>query len=369
MIFCIRQIIKDEDVPTSKTMDTNNIRFTPPMSSPNFPKDGIVRNSYSAGILASQSFNQNSIRDIPPTIPRKRKLPIKVENVQNKSVVIKEEDTVTDKLIAQYMSTQHLVFNEHLRPDQYPMIDLDQFWQTMRSWDFIGDLDVNSKAQSKIKMEEPGQVEKFDRESISNENESLKNKSSLPNEFFCGEQYTALWAPLLLKETKAQILSEVASSQIPIAKIALPVLVTPVLKGDDRYSETIVLNIGINHRQHTPAIVLPARQSGKANATQEFLPNDLVLLSCSTAVIQEASRGSLNLESSSEERRSSLISSGSPFIENRLGVIGLVTKRSKGLSDGLNVQISRRLWKTKSATGPSNLTLLRIGNNSTGEKH
>jgi hypothetical protein len=303
-----------------------------------------------------------------PTIPRKRKLPVKSEEIPTKNeVMVKQEDSIADKLISQYVSTQHLTFNEHLRPDQYPVIHFDQFWQTMRSWDFITELDVSSKAQSQSKIKsEPEQSQESDDESTTSNNEESKKKkpsTSLPDEFFCGEQYAALWAPLLLKETKAQIISELASSPIPPVKLSVPVLVTPMLKGDDRYGETLVLNIVLNHRQHDGA--LPARLNAKAHSTQEFLPNDLVLLSCSSSVIQEASRGALNLESSSDARSSSLISSVSPFIDSRLGVIGLVTRRSKHLGDGLVVQISRRLWKTKTATGPSDLTLLRIGHNST----
>ena len=301
---------------------------------------------------------------IPPsttTIPKKRKLQIKSEEIPTNNVVVKQEDSITDKLISQYVSTQHLKFNEHLRPDQYPVIAFDQFWQTMRSWDFIKELDMSSKAQVKIKIE-PDQSQESDDESTSNE--PTKKKMSLPDEFFCGEQYAALWAPLILKETKAQIISETSSAPIPPIKLTVPVLVTPVLKGDDRYGETLVLNIVLNHRQHSGT--LPVRLNAKTHSTQEFLQNDLVLLACSSSVIQDAGRGALNLESSSEVRSSSLISSVSPFIESRLGVIGLVTKRSKHLGDGLVVQIARRLWK-KTASGPSDLTLLRIGSNSTGK--
>ena len=107
-----------------------------------------------------------------------------------------------------------------------------------------------------------------------------------------------------------------------------------------------------------------ARRSGDSGHT-EFMQNDLVLITCDSSIVEQAYKGILRPPDKSSYSMSSLLSLNSPFVDGRLAIMGTVTQRCKSL-DALVVQVSRRLWKPTSM-GASDLFLLRLGSNITGE--
>jgi hypothetical protein len=266
------------------------------------------------------------------------------------------------------------------RPDQYKQFDMDDFWRALRSWDFATELNQSMKRGGQTKQDEDAGDETAPI-SISD-----PNSQPLPDAFHCPEEYIARWAPLQIKETKAQILSDMSSNRtMSYQKITMPIQATPKKGGrDGSYSECLELKITSRSVGHSgtgngngtasfsnaasssapSASRANARRSGDSGHT-EFMQNDLVLITCDSSIVEQAYKGILRPPDKSSYSMSSLLSLNSPFVDGRLAIMGTVTQRCKSL-DALVVQVSRRLWKPTSM-GASDLFLLRLGSNITGE--
>ena len=137
-----------------------------------------------------------------------------------------------------------------LRPDQYPTINVEQFWRSHRSWNFVNDLNDHMNKHPKNNSSNITQLESSNgsedddlyngnvndddaAKGSSSSNYKLSNSSTilpLPDRFDSYQQYAALWAPLQLQEAKAQLLSDVYSSNTPLLRMLIPVKVTPNMK-------------------------------------------------------------------------------------------------------------------------------------------
>jgi hypothetical protein len=254
------------------------------------------------------------------------------------------------------------IFSKRRRPDQYKHFDMDDFWRTLRSWDFVTELNQSMKRDA----------QNDESSSISKNNGRGLNAEPLPDEFHCPEEYIARWAPLQIQETKAQILAEMSSNRtVSYQTLTVPVQVTPKKDNkNDSYSECIWLNIaqtsapGSANNHMSNSSRTNSRRSSDSSQT-DFLPNDLILLTCDSSIVEQAYKGILRPPDKSSYSMTSLLSLQSPFVEGRLAVVGTVTQRCRNL-DSLVIQVSRRLWKPTSM-GPSELFLLRLGSNITGE--
>jgi senataxin len=69
----------------------------------------------------------------------------------------------------------------------------EDFWRNIRDWDFVGDL-------ARQRQEKPSEA-----------NAAQAQKKPIPDTFINTRHYVAVWAPRCLAETRAQILSEVAT--------------------------------------------------------------------------------------------------------------------------------------------------------------
>jgi len=268
---------------------------------------------------------------------------------------------------------------ERRRPDQYKQFDMDDFWRSLRSWDCVTELNTNMKRNSHVNKGQGEQKKKHPNDSSDSEDEQQPSEKEhaqpLPDEFHCYEQYIALWAPLQMKETKAQILSDISSSNrtVSFQKLTVPIQATPQKASTDSYTECLSLQIA----SRTPAKAYASsknankRAAGMENSNgggggqNDFAQNDLVLITCDASIVEQASKGILRPPDKSSYSISSLLSLASPFVEGRLAIVGVVAHRCKSL-DGLVVQVSRRLWKP-SSMGVCDLFLLRLGSNVTGE--
>ena len=235
-----------------------------------------------------------------------------------------------------------------LRPEQYPVFTVENYWSSLRRWNFLMDLN----------------------QSISRTNESNQSSEQdgpvIPDTFHCAEQYIATWAPLQLKETKAQIISDVCSSlssgESSTRASCLPVTVTPPKQTPD-HSHLDFLSVQITYRNiHKPQ---PAtNHSFSALLGTEYAVNDLVLLVCDPSILEQALQGRLQIPViHSSYSINSLLSLASPFVDNRLGIIGIVTTRGKMSDNCLTVSIAQQLWKNKRRS--HELFLLRLGSNVT----
>lgn len=236
-----------------------------------------------------------------------------------------------------------------LRPEQYPVFTVESYWSSLRRWNFLMDLN----------------------QSMSRTNDSSKSHDAqedpvIPNTFHCVEQYIATWAPLQLKETKAQIISDVCSSlsvgESSARVSCLPVTVAPS-KQTAVQSRSDCISIKITRRSiEKPQPV--SNQSSSAIIGTEFAANDLVLLVCDPSLVEQALLGTLQMPVvRSSYSINSLLSLASPFVDNRLGIIGIVTTWGKVSDHGLTVSVAKQLWKNK--RGSSDLFLLGLGSNVT----
>jgi hypothetical protein len=250
------------------------------------------------------------------------------------------------------------------RPEEYKSFTMDDYWRSLRSWDFVLELNAhmkrnNHKQQASLSLSSQA---------------SLK---PLPDDFDCVEEYVALWAPLQLTETKAQILSDVISARtVSYQKLTQPILATPK-RISDSYSEHLTLDLltrsehigpdGDKSEKHSNLSRKRTNVgSGGGGGQMEFVQNDLVLITCDSSIVEQAYKGTLRPpDTKSSYSMSSLLSMASPFLEGRLAIVGVVVARCKGL-DGLVVNVSKRLWKDASL-GARELFLLKLGTNVTGE--
>jgi len=259
------------------------------------------------------------------------------------------------------------------KPEDYKSFTMDDFWKSLRSWDFVWELNEQMKRNPKQQQQSTNEQDSDLCTIVS----SSVRVQPLPDDFDCVEQYVALWAPLQLEETKAQILSDVISSRtVSFQKLTQPIQATP-RRTSDSYSEHLALDIvsrsvvagpndGASSQNTSNSISRKRSNAGGGGGGVEFLQNDLVLITCDSSIVEQAYKGTLRPpDTKSSYSMSSLLSMASPFVEGRLAIVGVVSARCKGL-DGLVVNVSKRLWKDKSL-GARDLFLLKLGTNVTGE--
>lgn len=198
------------------------------------------------------------------------------------------------------------------------------YWKNIREWDFLGDL--NDKMMNNTSV-----AGKRKRDTDS-QNPTKQKQQPLPDTFDSYRQYCALWAPLCLEESRAQLLSE-AISDIPYwrskpEKSPIKVFIQPLKKDIDGSSESMgvqVKNVLVDDYKD-----------------RSFIANDIVLLVKNESYIWDATKGNLDPANAS----------------SLLGHIEY-TRRS---IQGITIQVSRKLWSTK---GSQEMTLLKIGSNVT----
>ena len=266
------------------------------------------------------------------------------------------------------------------KPEDYKSFTMDDFWKALRSWDFVWEVNEQMKRNPKQQQQQSSSAgtnaneQDFDLSTIVSPPVCVQ---PLPDDFDCVEQYVALWAPLQLEETKAQILSDVLSNRtVSFQKLTQPIQATPK-RASETYSEYLTLDIvsrsdvagagpndGVSSQNSSNAI---SRKRSNAGGGVEFLQNDLVLITCDSSIVEQAYKGTLRPpDTKSSYSMSSLLSMASPFVEGRLAIVGVVSARCKGL-DGLVVNVSKRLWKDTKSLGARDLFLLKLGTNVTGE--
>ncbi len=384
----------------------------------NMTSDGVCDRTMSSRFVASTSDDHSLTTDITSddkqsrfrhdtnkSIPRKRKASVMMQSIvartgqtdesndsASHSVLLQqtslESSTRSHKSSNVLCSSNHRATNDSsaiaqkMRPDQYKSYDMEDFWRSLRSWDFLADLNLSMKRIVKVTGRDLAKEMKGSNHDGKREVKSKlqPHLQPLPDKFHCCEQYIALWAPLLSRETKAQILSEISSTSgsVPWSKLISPVKVTAKGKMSNATvirSDHLILEIesrtAIIPKAPRGVAPLPVPASIGINQA-DFSPNDLVLITCDPSVVEQASNGVLKVpDTPSSYSMTSLLSLASPFLDHRLGVVGVVEQRSRSLhtSGSLMVQVSRRLWKPSSIGVACDLFLIRLGSNVTGKSH
>ena len=239
---------------------------------------------------------------------------------------------MTNKETAKYLAPNAPKLLKH-----YNKIEPNDYWKNIRSWDFLNELNDkmsnnNQKGNGKRKRED-------DNSSKANQGkEKQQDPKPLPNKFSTYREYCALWSPLLLAETRAQLLSE-AISDIPYwrskpEKQPLKVQIQPCQKDINGSSECMGVQV-----KHVLAENYKDRQ---------YIANDVVLLMRKEKYIWDASKGNLLSQNQSSQ--------------SRFGIVGHIEYTRRSI-EGLTIQVSRELWKEIGST--SEMVLLKLGCNIT----
>lgn len=296
------------------------------------------------------------------------------------------------------------------KPDKYyERYEPDDFWRSVRSWDFLRELNDHmqnqkrgcgsgnkkggnqarkkprppprlaemlgtsskkslgrgyepeiERSKSPVKPDEP--LSSSSAEKAKTEDAAGKDDASmapLPDTFHSARQYVALWAPLCLREAKAQILSE-AAGEIPYwskpGKGPVPVSAQTLKKDVGGHSDVITVRIEPQNGA--------AAHSRWDGTSPDFMANDIVLLSREDVWITKASKGDLDLSKGKMDASasSSLVRGAADASDQlRRGMLGQVEYSRRSI-DGLMLRVSRKLWL---AIGGKDMWLLKVGSNVT----
>lgn len=184
--------------------------------------------------------------------------------------------------------------------------------------------------------------------------------NTLPDSFDSVDHYKALWAPLLIEEAKAQLLSEAVSAQSSassawinksrlvmgvVAKIELSCSAKDLSNRDGSapIEQTVVLQI-----------TSIARGAGIGCGV---LPNDLLLFVREASIVEHALQG-IALNNDGGVKNEGILGNLS---RGRLGFIGqAINHRSEGRSvDGLQARVSQKIWNQFSSL--DSMFVIRLG--------
>jgi senataxin len=227
-------------------------------------------------------------------------------------------------------------YNPPKERSYYAPVYPDQYWCCMRDWDFLKDLNHAIKTSGHL----PNKKEKGVKRSLDSDAKAQDNNSSvdsIPDSFESVEHYKALWAPLLINEAKAQLLSDVVASQASPNTSWIQgnnaVIGTSVCLEVSRTARDHSLSSTDNLNSSEPSIVLHIKPSNATNTTRSVSTNDLLLFVHQASAIERAVRGMFDGESGNQELQ-----------KGRFGFVGhALNNRSRSL-DGLLVRVSKKYW-------------------------
>jgi len=239
-------------------------------------------------------------------------------------------------------------YYQHVHPDKY--------WSTLRNWDFVRELnDAMKQAQHPLNNNNrKGKKRPMD-EVIS---EKSTTNNTLPDSFDSVDHYKAMWAPMLIEEAKAQLLSEVVSAQSSSAssiKDKSRLFMGVVAKIElSRSAKDLSIQDGSAPIEQTAVLQIRPIARG-ARIECGVLPNDLLLFVRDLSVIEHALRGMALNDNSGPEGILGNLSKG------RLGFIGqALNRRSEGRSaDGMQARVSQKIWNQFSSL--DSMLVIRLG--------
>jgi len=244
-----------------------------------------------------------------------------------------------------------------LERSYYQQVHPDKFWAELRNWDFLSDLNRAMKSKGSVKKDQD--LNKGKKRTLDECNGANKTKTSLPDKFESVTQYKALWAPLLIEEAKAQIMSEVVAAQssqntkwIQNAHIRMGSEVkaevsTSARSSSDYEGESAPME---------PTVIVRLKR-GASIGCQVF-PNDLLLFSPTSSAVELALRG-IAFDAGSDSSASHL----TQLTKGRFGFIGRALNHRSSSVDGLLVRVSQKLWAQFSSL--NEMFVIKIGSNVT----
>lgn len=237
---------------------------------------------------------------------------------------------LSNKSTANYLSKNAPKLLKH-----YPKIEPNDYWKNLHSWDFIHELNAKvgeSKAKSGKRKRGTGTTTTTTVESKQDTKNTIKQQP-LPNTFASHREYCALWSPLLMIETRAQLLSD-AISDIPYWRSKpekQPIKVRVEVRKKD-----------LDGEYDTIGLVVKCAVGDYAERT--FMNNDVVVLVRDEKTIWDASKGS------------SMLIGCQPCC-----AVGHLEHTRRSI-ENLVINVSRKVWKQ---VGREEMTFLKVGCNIT----
>ena len=244
-----------------------------------------------------------------------------------------------------------------LERSYYQQVHPDKFWAELRNWDFLSDLNRAMKSKGSVKKDQ--ELNKGTKRTLDESIGGNKTKASLPDKFESVTQYKALWAPLLIEEAKAQIMSEVVAAQssqntkwIQNAHITMGSEVkaevsTSARSSSDYEGESAPME---------PTVIVRLKRGASIGCP--VFPNDLLLFSPTSSAVELALRG-IAFDAGSDSSTSHL----TQLTKGRFGFIGRALNHRSSSVDGLLVRVSQKLWAQFSSL--NELFVIKIGSNVT----
>jgi hypothetical protein len=324
-------------------------------SSPDTVASELTSNSKNAGI--SWADNDNSKEGTAPlleqdaTVTASKVLAAAHERIA-RSVLKKPRysSNVDSKTASEKMP--NITRPSSLERSYYQQVHPDKFWAELRNWDFLSDL--NQAFKSKKKDQD---LQKGTKRTLDESYDANKTKASLPDTFESVTQYKALWAPLLIEEAKAQIMSEVVAAQSSPNSSWIQnthLTVGAEVKAEVSTSARASSDYEGESSPMEPTVIVRLKR-GASIGCQVF-PNDLLLFSPTSSSVELALRG-IAFDAASDPSASHLLTKG------RFGFVGRALNHRSGSVDGLLVRVSQKLWAQFSSL--NELFVIKIGSNIT----
>jgi len=237
-----------------------------------------------------------------------------------------------------------------LERSYYQQVHPDKFWAELRNWDFLSDLNRAMKSKGSVKKDQD--LQKGIKRTLDESNDAKKTKASLPDTFESVTQYKALWAPLLIEEAKAQIMSEVVAAQS--SPNTAWIQNAHVTKGSEVKAElSTSARTSSDEGESAPMepTVIVRLKRGAGIGCQIF-PNDLLLFSPTVSAVERALRG-IAFDTGND----------SSLTKGRFGFIGRALNHRSSSVDGLLVRVSQKLWAQFSSL--KELFVIKVGSNIT----
>jgi hypothetical protein len=236
----------------------------------------------------------------------------------------------------------------------YEKVVPDDYWTNMTSWDILGELNDRMMSTKTTTMTTTNDKNNnvLNTKKKQQQQPSLTTTTTttpLPDIFESYREYCALWAPLLLEEARAQLLSEIISD-IPYwrkAKIEKgPVRVFLEPNRADMNSSLDIISVRVKH-------VLSNTNEYK---DRSFMVHDIVLLTREESFIWDAYDGKLLLQQKTQQQ-----SKAAARQPSRFGIVGYIEYGRRSI-EGLTIHVSKDLW---SNIGKSEMVLIKLGCNIT----
>ncbi|KAL7464961.1 hypothetical protein ACHAXS_005292 [Conticribra weissflogii] len=261
----------------------------------------------------------------------------------------------------------------------YQSVHPDKYWSTIRNWDFIRDINEemkNSNASTRKTPDTKAQKRTIDdtsNEKVTSNAQARDNTTpdltkSLPDAFDSVSQYKALWAPLLINEAKAQIMSDVVAAQsspttawIQRTQLAFGASVKlETARSVKELPPSDILGSNLSSTNSTssmePTVALQVRPIIRgAGIGSPVCTHDLLLFARQPTTIELALRG----------KAFNALDAGSVGVVKlgRMGFIGHALNSRNRSIDGLIVRVSKKCWDQFSSL--DEVFMIKIGSNIT----